>query len=304
MYNFNLENIVPSGCLACLIAKATVDESTKWHRRCSWVFFLRTKDETSGILKDFIRQIKNQLNHKVKTIRCDSGTDFKNRDIIEFCGSKGIKKEYSNAKTLQKNGVAKRKNRTIIEAARTMLADSFLPNTFWAEAPITVENKANHTAGPKETNNSTGTQDDCDAGNSNMEANHAQEYYVLPLWSSYTLTVKSSKAKDGDEKLNEDTDSKTNEELVDQPDQAFLEELKRLKRQEKDATNAAETLRKTFAQSTKDLLLQAGATRASNANFVNTTTTPVNAASTQTKQDASQIPALEDIYMTIKGMGS
>ncbi|GKA30238.1 ribonuclease H-like domain-containing protein [Tanacetum coccineum] len=101
--------------------------------RFSWVFFLRTKDETSAILKDFIRQIENRLNNKVKTIRCDNGTEFKNRDIIEFCGSKGIKREYSNARTPQQNGVAERKNRTLIEAARTMLADSFLPNTFWAE---------------------------------------------------------------------------------------------------------------------------------------------------------------------------
>ncbi|GKC39182.1 putative ribonuclease H-like domain-containing protein [Tanacetum coccineum] len=102
--------------------------------RFSWVFFLRTKDETSGILKDFVRQIENQLNQKVKTIRCDNGTEFKNKDVIEFCGSKGIKREYSNARTPQQNRVAERKNRTLIEAARTMLADSFLPNTFWAEA--------------------------------------------------------------------------------------------------------------------------------------------------------------------------
>ncbi|GJU56469.1 ribonuclease H-like domain-containing protein [Tanacetum coccineum] len=59
-------------------------------------------------------------------------TKFKNRDVIEFCGLKGIKREYSNARTPQQNGVAERKNRTLIEAARTMLADSFLPNTFWA----------------------------------------------------------------------------------------------------------------------------------------------------------------------------
>ncbi|GJZ63351.1 ribonuclease H-like domain-containing protein [Tanacetum coccineum] len=64
--------------------------------------------------------------------------EFKNRDIIEFCGSKGIKREYSNARTPQQNGVAERKNRTLIEAARTMLADSFLPNTFWAEAVSTA----------------------------------------------------------------------------------------------------------------------------------------------------------------------
>ncbi|GJS76089.1 putative ribonuclease H-like domain-containing protein [Tanacetum coccineum] len=226
MYSFNLQNIVPSGGFACLITKATVDESNKWHRRLghvnfknlnklvkgnlvrglpskifqndhtcfasqkgkqhkasckaksvssicqplqllhmdlfgptsvrslnhktyclvitddfsrfSWVFFLRTKDETSGILKDFIRQIENQLNQKVKTIRCDNGTEFKNRDFIEFCGSKGIKREYSNARTPQQNGVAERKNKTLIEAAKTMLADSFLPNTFWAEAVSTA----------------------------------------------------------------------------------------------------------------------------------------------------------------------
>ncbi|GJZ11031.1 ribonuclease H-like domain-containing protein [Tanacetum coccineum] len=104
------------GGLTCLIAKATTDESNKWHRR--W--------------------IENQLNQKVKTIRCDNGTEFKNRDVIEFCGSKGIKREYSNARTPQQNGVAERKNRTLIEAARTMLADSFLPNTFWAEAVSTA----------------------------------------------------------------------------------------------------------------------------------------------------------------------
>ncbi|GKA49636.1 armadillo-type fold protein, partial [Tanacetum coccineum] len=50
----------------------------------------------------------------------------------------GIKREYSNARTPQQNGVAKKKNRTLIEAARTMLADSFLPNTFWAEAVSTA----------------------------------------------------------------------------------------------------------------------------------------------------------------------
>ncbi|GJT66631.1 putative ribonuclease H-like domain-containing protein [Tanacetum coccineum] len=74
--------------------------------RQSWIFFLATKDETSGILQNFIRQIENQLNHKVKIIRSDNGTEFKNRDMLEFCGNKGIKQEYSNARTPQQNGVA------------------------------------------------------------------------------------------------------------------------------------------------------------------------------------------------------
>ncbi|GKA38080.1 hypothetical protein Tco_0724645 [Tanacetum coccineum] len=145
--------------------------------------------------------------------------------------------------------------------------------------PVTVENKANKTTGPKEANHSAGTQDNIDAGNSKMEAEPAQEYFVLPLWSSYTSTVKSSEAKNGGEKPNGDTGSKTNEEPVDQEDQAFLEELERLKRQEKEANDAAEAFRKEFAQCTEDLLLQAGAARATSTNIVNTVSTPISTAS-------------------------
>ncbi|GKE34375.1 putative ribonuclease H-like domain-containing protein, partial [Tanacetum coccineum] len=72
--------------------------------RFCWVFFLAKKDETSGILKTFIRQIENQLNQKVKIIRSDNGTEFKNRVMLEFCGEKGIKQEFSNARTPQQNG--------------------------------------------------------------------------------------------------------------------------------------------------------------------------------------------------------
>ncbi|GJR54463.1 ribonuclease H-like domain-containing protein [Tanacetum coccineum] len=104
----------------------------------SWVFFLATKDETSGILKTFITGIENQINHKVKIIKCDNKTEFKNNDMNQFYGKKGIKREFSVARTPQQNGVAERKNRTLIEPARTMLADSLLPTTFWAEAVSTA----------------------------------------------------------------------------------------------------------------------------------------------------------------------
>ncbi|GJS06490.1 putative ribonuclease H-like domain-containing protein [Tanacetum coccineum] len=227
LYSFNLTEIQPERDINCLLAKASSDESTKWHRRMahvnfkninklakhglvnglpsklftndhncvacnkgkqhkasykaitavstiseplqllhmdlfgptsirsidhkyyslvvtddlsrfSWVFFLGTKDETYYILKDFITFIENQLNKKVKAIRCDNGTEFKNSKLIELCGSKGIKRDYSNARTPQQNGVAERKNRTLIEAARTMLADSKLPTMFWTEAVSTA----------------------------------------------------------------------------------------------------------------------------------------------------------------------
>ncbi|GJY72659.1 putative ribonuclease H-like domain-containing protein [Tanacetum coccineum] len=71
---------------------------------------------------------------KVKVIRCDNGTEFKNREMNQFCEMKGILRQFSVARTPQQNGVAERRNRTLIEAARTMLADSKLPTTFWAEA--------------------------------------------------------------------------------------------------------------------------------------------------------------------------
>ncbi|GJS35111.1 ribonuclease H-like domain-containing protein [Tanacetum coccineum] len=195
MYSFNLENIVPTRGLDCLIAKAIVNESNKWHR----------------------------------------SLEFKNRDIIEFCRSKGIKREYSNARTPQQNRVVERKNKTLIEAARTMLANSFLPNTFWAKAVstacyvlnrvlhVTAENKANKIAGPK-------------------EANHS--------------AFKSSETKNGDEKPNGDTDLKTNEEPKDREDQAFLEELERLKRQEKEVNDTAEAFRTQIpGNSAKNLMV-------------------------------------------------
>ncbi|GJV85134.1 putative ribonuclease H-like domain-containing protein [Tanacetum coccineum] len=106
--------------------------------RFSWVFFLATKDETSEILKTFITGIENLIDHRVKVIRCDNETEFKNMVMNQFCEMKGIKREFSVARTPQQNGVAESKNRTLIEAARTMLADLKLPTTFWAEAVNTA----------------------------------------------------------------------------------------------------------------------------------------------------------------------
>ncbi|GKC16023.1 putative ribonuclease H-like domain-containing protein, partial [Tanacetum coccineum] len=114
------------------------------YSRFTWVFFLATKDETSGILKSFITEVENLVDKKVKIIRCNNGTEFKNRVMSEFCEKKGIKKEFSVARTPQQNSVAERRNRTLIEAARTMLAYSKLPTTFWAKVVNTacyVQNK-------------------------------------------------------------------------------------------------------------------------------------------------------------------
>nr|GFA97752.1 putative ribonuclease H-like domain-containing protein [Tanacetum cinerariifolium] len=98
----------------------------------SWVFFLASKDETASVLKTFMIGLKNPLSLKVKIIRCDNETEFKNADLNQFCRLKGIKREFSIPRTPQQNGIAERKNRTLIEAAKTLLAYSLLPIPFWA----------------------------------------------------------------------------------------------------------------------------------------------------------------------------
>nr|GFC22301.1 retrovirus-related Pol polyprotein from transposon TNT 1-94 [Tanacetum cinerariifolium] len=80
----------------------------------------------------------NLLSLKVKIIRYDNGTEFKNSDLNQFCGLKGIKREFSVPRTPQQNGIVERKNRTLIEAARTLLADSLLLIPFWVEVVNTA----------------------------------------------------------------------------------------------------------------------------------------------------------------------
>ncbi|GKD30213.1 putative ribonuclease H-like domain-containing protein, partial [Tanacetum coccineum] len=112
------------------------------YNRFTWVFFLTTKDETSEILKNFIKEIENLVDKKVKIIRSDNGTEFKNKVMDDFCREKGIRREYSVARTPQQNGVAERRNMTLIEAARTMLVDSKLPTIFWAKAVSKFDGKS------------------------------------------------------------------------------------------------------------------------------------------------------------------
>ncbi|GKC45824.1 putative ribonuclease H-like domain-containing protein [Tanacetum coccineum] len=149
MYSFDMKNIIPKESLTCLVAKATSDESILMHKKyClvvtddfskfTWVLFLATKDETSKILNNFIKEMENLVDKKVKIIRCDNGTKFKNKVMDDFCKEKDIRMEFNVARNPQQNRVAERRNKTLIEAARTMLADSKLPTTFWAKAISTA----------------------------------------------------------------------------------------------------------------------------------------------------------------------
>ena len=104
------------------------------YSRFTWVFFLHDKSETKSILKTFIRRSQNEYEVKIKKIRSDNGSEFKNTQIEEFLDDEGIKHEFSAPYTPQQNGVAERKNRTLIEMARTMLDEYKTSDSFWAEA--------------------------------------------------------------------------------------------------------------------------------------------------------------------------
>ncbi|GJW52245.1 putative ribonuclease H-like domain-containing protein [Tanacetum coccineum] len=167
--------------------------------------------------------------------------------------------------------------------------------------PVSSENQANLHAGQKEANQNAGTEEIIDAGDSEKEDESAQDCFVLPIWPSYSSTITPDDKREGPRK----------------EEQVFMDDLKRLKRQEKEANEEAEALRKKF----EHLVIKEGAARpsstnifstvstpakASSTNLVNTVSIPVSTAShhdglslsdlTNPEEDDSEIPPLEDIY--------
>ncbi|GKD81254.1 retrovirus-related pol polyprotein from transposon TNT 1-94, partial [Tanacetum coccineum] len=102
------------------------------------VYFLHSKDETPEIIKKFIAQA--QLNYKAKIfkIRTDNGTKIKNVTLKAHYEKLGIMQQFLTACTPQQNGVVERRNRTPVEATRTMLIFSRLPEFLWDEAVATA----------------------------------------------------------------------------------------------------------------------------------------------------------------------
>jgi hypothetical protein len=100
----------------------------------TWVFFLKEKSQTQETLKRFLRQAQNEFRLRIKKIRSDNGSEFKNSQIEGFFEEEGIKHEFSSPYTPQQNGVVERKNRTLLDMARTMLDEYKTPDRFWREA--------------------------------------------------------------------------------------------------------------------------------------------------------------------------
>nr|GEV53366.1 hypothetical protein [Tanacetum cinerariifolium] len=315
--------------------------------RFSWVYFLKSKDETTPFLKDFIRQVENQFNYKVNTIRSDNRIELKNNDLIEFCGLKdsflpttfwaeavntacyvldrvlvtkpqnkrpyeiltgrqpvisylrpfkfhvtilntidqlskfdgkydsGFLVGYSlnskafrvynlETKRVAKNlhvNFLKNKHNVAGKGYSWMFDLDYLTN-FMNYEPVSLENQANKSVGPKEANNSVGTQ-----------------------------------ANDDQDKIEKNTDFKTCEKPVSQLEQIFLEGLEKLKRQEKEANDGAESLRKEATHDTQNA-------NTNSTNLLNIVSAPVSTVGPSrafnddelSYPDDPSMPHVEDIY--------
>ncbi|GKD31172.1 putative ribonuclease H-like domain-containing protein, partial [Tanacetum coccineum] len=117
--------------------------------------------------------------------------------------------------------------------------------------PVSVDNQANPNAGTQEATNSAGTKEVVPTGTSKEEAKPDHEFVVIPLWSSLSTIVKSI-AKDGGEQHIDDTGEKPSKKPVDPIEQEFLEELEKLKQQEKDANDTVAVFRKELERNAED----------------------------------------------------
>ncbi|KAI3770718.1 hypothetical protein L6452_01860 [Arctium lappa] len=130
VYCLDMDNVDSDSSLNCLVSKASVDESSLWHRRMCHMNF-----------KTMNKLVKNNLVRGKKSYCLVIVDDYSRFTWVYFLRTKdetSIEKQYSAPRTPQQNGVAERRNRTLIEAARSLLADSKLPITFWAEAVNTA----------------------------------------------------------------------------------------------------------------------------------------------------------------------
>jgi transposase InsO family protein len=107
-----------------------VDDLTRY----TWVLFLVDKNDVFTTFKTFIKRIHNEFETTIKKVRSNNGSEFKNTRINEFCDVFGIRHQFLAKYTPQSNGLIERKNRTLIDMARSMLSEYNVSHSFWAKA--------------------------------------------------------------------------------------------------------------------------------------------------------------------------
>ena len=124
--------------------------------RKSWVYFLKSKGEAFQKFQEFKAQVEKETGHPIITLRSDRGGEYLSNAFVAFCKNHGIHHQLSMARTPQQNGAAERRNRTIIERARSMASASQCPNYLWSE----LINTANYLINISPTRSNQGTTPD------------------------------------------------------------------------------------------------------------------------------------------------
>ncbi|KAL0308644.1 UNVERIFIED_CONTAM: Retrovirus-related Pol polyprotein from transposon TNT 1-94 [Sesamum radiatum] len=108
------------------------------YSRMTWVYFMREKSEVFKVFKKFKNLVEKQSGRSIKVLRSDRGKEYNNSEFNKFCEEEGIEHQTTVSYNPQQNGVSERKNRTVMEMARSMLQEKHLPKAFWAEAVYTA----------------------------------------------------------------------------------------------------------------------------------------------------------------------
>ncbi|GKC39790.1 retrovirus-related pol polyprotein from transposon TNT 1-94, partial [Tanacetum coccineum] len=108
------------------------------YSRMSWVYFIQQKSETFEHFRKFKAMVEKQSGKYLKVFRTDREGEFLSKEFVAFCDDHGIKRELTAPYPPEQNGVAERKNRTVVEMTRSMLKSKGLPNSFLAEGVATA----------------------------------------------------------------------------------------------------------------------------------------------------------------------
>ncbi|GKA61981.1 putative ribonuclease H-like domain-containing protein [Tanacetum coccineum] len=208
--------------------------------RFSWVFFLATKDETSEILKTFITGIENLIDLKVKVIRCDNETEFKNRVMNQFCEMKGRKPALSFMRPFG----------CPVIILNTIDHLGSRPNWLFDIDVLTKSMNYKPVVAGNQSNGSAGTKACDDAGKARMETVTGKDYILLPMWPADPLFSQSSKdSPDAGSKPSGEEEKKDTKDPKDENSEAPSTEESRVN-QEKDAsvnnTNTINTVSPTI----------------------------------------------------------
>ena len=108
------------------------------YSRCTWLFLMKNRVELYSIFQKFYAEILTQFNISICVLRSDNAREYFSEPFISFMSQHGLLHQYSCAHTPQQNGVAERKNRHLIEIARTLLLHYHVPFRFWEDVVLTA----------------------------------------------------------------------------------------------------------------------------------------------------------------------